>query len=152
MKRRTRTCALVIGLSVALAACQATQTRPENSTTQTEEPPQPQMEAIATDTVAAKAAETENETERTPEPSGLEALAGHWAGHWSGGSPSTLTVTTDPDSVEYCYQAECWTIRKYTVRTRPCGGRTGDGGLSSPARVTRSEGSSRTPQGRPGST
>ena len=75
------------------------------------------MERTAVETVAAAAGTTESTTgaEQMPAQSGLAALAGHWSGKWGGGSPSTLTVTADPESVEYCYRDECWDVRQYTV-------------------------------------
>ena len=71
-----------------------------------------------TTTVAQTSETTATAAAPTPEPeaTGLAALAGHWAGKWGGGSLSTLTITTDPDAVEYCYRDRCWDIDEYTFQ------------------------------------
>ena len=73
--------------------------------------------------IAAAASTTESTTgaQKMSAPSGLAALAGHWSGKWGGGSPSTLTVTADPESVEYCYREECWDVRNYSVDNNTLG-------------------------------
>lgn len=106
--------ALAITAAVALSGCQATQTRTESAGTQKVE----QTQAAATTTQAGTQTEsTVTAAAPTPEsaPTGLAALAGHWSGKWGGGSQSTLTMTTDPDAVKYCYSDECWEIEGYTV-------------------------------------
>lgn len=110
-----RAFALAIAIAIALSGCQATQERTESIGAQ------PVAQAPATATTPQETAQTESTVsaatppeDAAPAPSGLAALSGHWAGKW-GGSPSTLTVTSEPDTVEYCYRTDCWTIEEYTV-------------------------------------
>ena len=73
------------------------------------------MKRVASETAAAtEAPQTTSQPAAAPEPTGLAALAGRWTGRWGGQAKSTLTVSTDPESVEYCFKGECWDIEEFT--------------------------------------
>ena len=76
------------------------------------------MDRVAVDTAAPAPTATQatEETATTPEPTGLAAMAGQWAGRWGGKSKSTLTVGGDPDNmtVKYCFKSKCWDIEERT--------------------------------------
>ena len=80
--------ALALAGTVALAGCEATQTRPEDATTESTTPAesQPQREAA-------------------------QALHGRWEGRWDAGGDISITIgeSTGPTpEVTYCFKSRCW--------------------------------------------
>ena len=79
---------LGIGLAIALAGCQAAQTRPEDATTQTTTPAQSQ-----------------------PQGEAAQALHGRWQGRWDAGGDISITIgesTSPTPEVTYCVKTGCW--------------------------------------------
>lgn len=124
MKNHARGGALAVGLIIALAGCETTQTQPEGEDaqahkTETEAAPTTSAMSEESETVQAQEMETAapQTTNEAPEPIGIDAIAGHWAGRWGGQAKSTLTVTGDtPETriIEYCFKGECWEMDGYT--------------------------------------
>ena len=102
--------ALALAGTIAIAGCQATQTRSE--TDEMETASEAATETDTTETTVTAAAPADAAT--AAEPTGLGALAGRWTGRWGGQSVSTLTVVAEPASVNYCFKGECWDIEEFT--------------------------------------
>ena len=98
------TAGALIALALALTGCQ---TRPEGA--------EETLEQITAPTPGAPETEEEAGAAPVPQPTGFAVMTGQWAGNWSRKSPSTLTITTSPDAIEYCDRDECWPIEAYVI-------------------------------------